>query len=171
MPTEYLDSNGLETLWQQIRAADAAVLTSANNDRTIIETYNLPSLTASSSTSYNILTSKSAVTIAQGGTGATSASGARTNLGLGTMATASASDYLLLTGGTLTGNVTHKRSSWDVTSPPASDSNWDIHYTTDQNNKGITFINVPIISFFFFLFIKLTSYRNYITIGKYWIIN
>lgn len=111
MPTEYLDSNGLDTLWQQIRAADAAVLTSANNDRTIIETYNLPSLTASSSTSYNILTSKSAVTIAQGGTGATSASAARTNLGLGTMATASASDYLLLAGGTMTGQIQSDKSS------------------------------------------------------------
>lgn len=128
MSTEYLDSSGLETLWTQIRAADAAVLTSANNDRTIIETYNLPSLTASSSTSYDILTSKSAVTIAQGGTGATSASAARTNLAvLGTA------------GGTMTGTITHKHSSWDVTSPPSSDSSWDIHYVTDKNDKGITF--------------------------------
>ena len=303
MSTEYLDSNGLTTLWTQIRAADAAVLTSANNDRTIIETYNLPSLTASSSTSYDILTSKSAVTIAQGGTGATSASAARTNLGLGTMATEAASDYLPISGkavgikttqtagyetdgygnfqhqrttnidtwaiktnsgtssfyvnyetgsatsngtvaasllktydssgypgvgfatsaavglygiinfdtvtnhrfyftqrysagatyaeiytlppatttmsanawydilttksavtiaqggtgattaanartnlavlgtagGTMTGTITHKHSSWDVTSPPSSDSSWDIHYVTDKNDKGITF--------------------------------
>lgn len=303
MSTEYLDSSGLTTLWTQIRAADAAVLTSANNDRTIIETYNLPSLTASSSTSYDILTSKSAVTIAQGGTGATSASAARTNLGLGTMATEAASDYLPISGkavgiktsntagyetdtlgyfqhqrttntdtwaiktnsgtssfyvnyetgsatsigtiaanllkayesggypgvgfatsasaglygiinfdtatnhrfyftqrysagatyaevytlppatttmsadawydilttksavtiaqggtgattaanartnlavlgtagGTMTGTITHKHSSWDVTSPPSSDSSWDIHYVTDKNDKGITF--------------------------------
>ena len=41
------------------------------------------------------------VTIAQGGTGATTASGARTNLGLGTMATQDAS-AVAITGGTLT---------------------------------------------------------------------
>lgn len=46
------------------------------------EQFNLPSVNAdrTSSASYAILTTKSAVTIAQGGTGATTASGARTNL-------------------------------------------------------------------------------------------
>ena len=79
MPTEYLDSNGLSTLWGQIKAADN-VVSNANN--TIHEYYKLPTLTASTDTNYNILTSKSAVTIEQGGTGATSASAARTNLGI-----------------------------------------------------------------------------------------
>lgn len=95
MPTEYLDSNGLDTLWQQIRAADNVV---CNSDHTIHEYYKLPTFTASADTNYDILTSKSAVTIAQGGTGATSASAARTNLGLGTMATEAASDYLPISG-------------------------------------------------------------------------
>lgn len=68
----------------------------------------LPTPDATSSTSgtgYAILTSKNAVTVAQGGTGATDAATARTNLGLGTMATQSASSYLPLTGGTLTGDL------------------------------------------------------------------
>lgn len=43
------------------------------------------------------------VAIEHGGTNATSASGARTNLGLGTMATETATDYLKLSGGTMTG--------------------------------------------------------------------
>ena len=46
--------------------------------------YRLPVVTANltSNNFYEILTSKSAVTVAQGGTGATAAAGARTNLGL-----------------------------------------------------------------------------------------
>ena len=43
---------------------------------------------------YKILTSKTAVTIEQGGTGATTAAGARTNLGLGSIATETATNYL-----------------------------------------------------------------------------
>lgn len=43
--------------------------------------------------------------VADGGTGASTASAARTNLGLGTMATAAAADYLALAGGTMTGDL------------------------------------------------------------------
>lgn len=45
------------------------------------------------------------IAIDNGGTGATSAVGARTNLGLGSMATETATDYLKLSGGTMTGNL------------------------------------------------------------------
>lgn len=43
--------------------------------------------------------------VADGGTGASSASAARSNLGLGTMATEASADYLPLAGGTMTGLV------------------------------------------------------------------
>lgn len=51
--------------------------------------------------------------IAVGGTGATSASGARTNLGLGTMAVEAAANYAALAGATFTGSVTVPNASAD----------------------------------------------------------
>lgn len=59
---------------------------STNNN---VERYSLPecALALTADASYNILTTKSTVAITQGGTGATSASAARTNLGLGGAAT------------------------------------------------------------------------------------
>lgn len=50
------------------------------------------------------VTLTTALPVAQGGTGATTAAGARTNLGLGTMATANAS-AVAITGGTINGTV------------------------------------------------------------------
>ena len=70
------------------------------------ECYLLPTPNATSTSFYDILTTKSAVTVAQGGTGATTAAGARTNLGLGSMATEDSGDYLELAGGTMTGPIT-----------------------------------------------------------------
>lgn len=72
------------------------------------EIYLLPAPTSTNASGdwYDILTSKNAVTVAQGGTGATTAAGARTNLGLGSMATESTSDYLPISGGSLTGALT-----------------------------------------------------------------
>lgn len=68
------------------------------------ERYLLPFVTVgrTNSANYNILTSKSAVTIAQGGTGATNAATARSNLGLGSSANL-LSGTLTTTEVTLTG--------------------------------------------------------------------
>ena len=72
------------------------------------DVYSLPEATVGLSANklYDILTSKTPVTIEQGGTGATTAAGARTNLGLGTMATQSSGSYLPLAGGKITGPLT-----------------------------------------------------------------
>lgn len=60
-----------------------------------IESYRLPEATIGTNddSSYHILTDKNAVTIAQGGTGATTSAAARTALGLGTAATHAHGDY------------------------------------------------------------------------------
>lgn len=53
------------------------------------------------------IVSTSDLPVTKGGTGGGTASAARTNLGLGTMAVEAAADYLELAGGTLTGPVLH----------------------------------------------------------------
>jgi len=49
--------------------------------------------------------------IANGGTGASSASAARTNLGLGTAATSASTDFVAVTGDSMTGNLSFNDSS------------------------------------------------------------
>lgn len=86
-------SNGLVTV--------AAGLTVAGN-LTVSGTFTIASLTLSGAVSAGSLTLGTALAVAQGGTGSTTASAARTALGLGTMSTQAAS-AVAITGGTVTG--------------------------------------------------------------------
>ena len=54
------------------------------------------------------------IAVDHGGTGSTTAEGARTNLGLGSMATETATNYLKLSGGTLTGALTTANNTWNT---------------------------------------------------------
>lgn len=114
---------------------------------------------STSARSYAILTSRNAVTIAQGGTGATTAANARTNLGLGSLATKNSliasdipdisSTYLKLTGGTLTGVLNFKNNT--VTTLQAESSITDSDYFstkvyTTQNNDIYTELSIAPLS-------------------------
>ena len=98
-------------------------------------------------TSTPTITLAGTLNVANGGTGATTAAGARTNLGLGTMATQSATDYLTtaaatstfmpLAGGTFSGKVTFASATTSASSvnvpagtAPTSPANGDIWTTT-----------------------------------------
>lgn len=116
---DWVVSNG--TVWQKIDNTDA--VTSVNgytgavslvkNDVGLGSVENTALSTWAGTTNITTLGtiatgvwSGTAVAVASGGTGATTAADARTNLGLGTMATAEAADYLPLAGGTMTGPIT-----------------------------------------------------------------
>lgn len=105
------------------------------------ECYLLPTPNASTASFYDILTSKNAVTVAQGGTGATTASDARSNLGLGSMATASTGDYVAKAGAIMTGSLTtpmikYKAPNVDMSTTPSANVNDDLLYFMDKNNNS-----------------------------------
>ena len=78
----------------------------------------------------------SPIAIADGGTGSTSASGARTALGLGTIAT-QASNAVALTGGTISGTIMTLKS-YDVAGVPSASPAGQMIYVTDGNAGAAT---------------------------------
>jgi hypothetical protein len=78
----------------------------------------------------------SPIAIADGGTASTSASGARTALGLGTIAT-QASNAVALTGGTISGTIMTLKS-YDVASVPSASPAGQMIYVTDGNAGAAT---------------------------------
>lgn len=78
----------------------------------------------------------SPIAIADGGTASTSASGARTALGLGTIAT-QASNAVALTGGTISGTIVTLKS-YNVAGVPSASPAGQIIYVTDGNAGAAT---------------------------------
>jgi len=78
----------------------------------------------------------SPIAIADGGTASTSASGARTALGLGTIAT-QASNAVALTGGTISGTIMTLKS-YDVAGVPSASPAGQMIYVTDGNAGAAT---------------------------------
>ena len=76
------------------------------------------------------------IAIASGGTNATSASAARTNLGLGTIAT-QASNAVALTGGTISGTIM-TLPSYAVSGVPSASPAGQLIYVTDGNSGAAT---------------------------------
>ena len=76
------------------------------------------------------------IAIASGGTNATSASAARTNLGLGTIAT-QASNAVALTGGTISGTIM-TLPSYAVSGVPSASPAGQMIYVTDGNSGAAT---------------------------------
>jgi len=78
----------------------------------------------------------SPIAIADGGTASTSASGARTALGLGTVAT-QASNAVALTGGTISGTIMTLKS-YNVAGVPSASPAGQMIYVTDGNAGAAT---------------------------------
>ena len=76
------------------------------------------------------------IAIASGGTNATSASAARTNLGLGTIAT-QASNAVAITGGTISGTIM-TLPSYAVSGVPSASPAGQVIYVTDGNSGAAT---------------------------------
>jgi hypothetical protein len=76
------------------------------------------------------------IAIASGGTNATTASAARTNLGLGTIAT-QASNAIAVTGGTISGTIM-TLPSYAVSGVPSASPAGQMIYVTDGNSGAAT---------------------------------
>lgn len=76
------------------------------------------------------------IAIGNGGTNATSAGAARTNLGLGTIAT-QASNAVALTGGTISGTIM-TLPSYAVSGVPSASPAGQVIYVTDGNSGAAT---------------------------------
>ena len=76
------------------------------------------------------------IAVGNGGTNATTASAARTNLGLGTIAT-QASNAVALTGGTLSGTIM-TLPSYAVSGVPSASPAGQLIYVTDGNSGAAT---------------------------------
>ena len=76
------------------------------------------------------------IAVASGGTNATSASAARTNLGLGTIAT-QASNAVALTGGAISGTIM-TLPSYAVSGVPSASPAGQVIYVTDGNSGAAT---------------------------------
>ena len=76
------------------------------------------------------------IAVGNGGTNATSASAARTNLGLGTIAT-QASNAVALTGGTISGTIM-TLPSYAVSGVPSASPAGQVIYVTDGNSGAAT---------------------------------
>jgi hypothetical protein len=76
------------------------------------------------------------IAVGSGGTNATTASAARTNLGLGTIAT-QASNSVALTGGTISGTIM-TLPSYAVSGVPSASPAGQLIYVTDGNSGAAT---------------------------------
>ena len=76
------------------------------------------------------------IAVGNGGTNATTASAARTNLGLGTIAT-QASNAVALTGGTISGTIM-TLPSYAVSGVPSASPAGQVIYVTDGNRGAAT---------------------------------
>ena len=76
------------------------------------------------------------IAVGHGGTNATTASAARTNLGLGTIAT-QASNAVALTGGTISGTIM-TLPSYAVSGVPSASPAGQLIYVTDGNSGAAT---------------------------------
>ena len=76
------------------------------------------------------------IAVGNGGTNATTASAARTNLGLGTIAT-QASNAVALTGGTISGTIM-TLPSYAVSCVPSASPAGQVFYVTDGNSGAAT---------------------------------
>lgn len=97
----------IDAMWEALTTYDSTPSHIINNNYLDIRLQDLPVIPLNGNDVSGILP------ITKGGTGASDAAGARTNLGLGTMATESASDYLPLAGGTMTGNLNLKADQYN----------------------------------------------------------